>query len=69
MKASKAPAWYTVLVILWLGATAQASLGDRLPDFKACVHVGALFVSCSARLTARIGLRGGQLRRKPDLHS
>jgi hypothetical protein len=39
MKIRIASAWQTVAVLLLLGRTVQASLGDRLPDFKACVQV------------------------------
>jgi len=39
MKFRIATAWHTLAVLLLLGGTAQASLGDRLPDFKDCVQV------------------------------
>jgi hypothetical protein len=39
MKIRIASAWQTIAVLLLLGGAAQASLGDRLPDFKDCVQV------------------------------
>jgi len=39
MKLRIASAWHTLAVLLLLGGAAQASMGDRLPDFKDCVQV------------------------------
>ena len=39
MKIRLPAAWQTLALILLLGGAAEASLGDRLPDFKECVQV------------------------------
>jgi hypothetical protein len=64
MKTRLPAAWYILVVLLILGGVAQASLGDRLPDFKECVQVWETLEqnSCSVA-NMHPGLQRSQLRR------
>ena len=42
MRLHTSSAWQSIAVLLLLGGAAQASLGDRLPDFKHCLEVSTL---------------------------
>ena len=42
MKMRTAQLCYSLVVLSILGGVAQASLGDRLPEFKECVQVRVL---------------------------
>ena len=72
MKFRIATAWHTLAVLLLLGETAQASLGDRLPDFKDCVHVRVDGFSGTKGLVTDyiyIGVQRSQLRSRWHVNS
>ena len=62
--------WQSIAVLLLLGGTAQASLGDRLPDFKHCLEVRDNVLTVPfRRLTAILDLQRSQLRRESNTYS
>lgn len=47
MKSRGAAAWQPLIVLLSLGVVAKASYGDRMPEFKDCVQVSSLLLTCA----------------------
>jgi hypothetical protein len=67
MKIRLPAAWQTIALIILLGGAAEASLGDRLPDFKECVQVRRekLKHDYSSITNIYTGLQRSQLRSQP----